>query len=163
MKQLKSWRSLLLGCAVALSSVMVSCEADQQGITTGTVSRNYAISGNASGSQMVPAVSGNGSASITGNYNASTRMLNYTVNWTGLSGAPTSGAFYNGAAGSAGTMVGTNWTLGTGMTGTGTFTGSMTLTDQQLSQLTAGTWYYSLGTATNTGGEVRGKITATPQ
>jgi hypothetical protein len=163
MKKVKSWSSLLLGCMLAASTVMVGCEQDDSGMMTQSqVNRNYVISGTANGSQMVPSVSGNGNATITGNYNAATRLLNYTVNWTGLSGAPTMGGFYNGGSGSAGTLVGTNWTLGTGLNSNGTYSGSTSLTDAQLSQLSSGNWYYSLGTATNTGGEVRGQITATP-
>ncbi|SJZ87236.1 CHRD domain-containing protein [Sediminibacterium ginsengisoli] len=87
--------------------------------------------------------------------------MNYTTSWNGLSGAPTSGGFYNGASGSAGTAVSPAWTMGTGWTGTGTTTGSMTLTSDQATQLRNGNWYYSMGTAANTGGEIRGQMTAT--
>ena len=122
---------------------------------------NYTISSNASGSQMVPAVSGNGTGSMTGSYDPNTRMLTYTTNWSNLSGAPTSGGFYNGASGTAGTAVGSPWTMGSGLTANGTYSGSMTLTEDQASQLTGGNWYYSLGTAANSGGEIRGQLSAT--
>ena len=73
------------------------------------------------------------------------------------------GAFYTGASGTNGTIVGSNWTLGSGLTATGTFSSTATLTDAQQASLLAGNMYYVLGTATNTSGEVRGQITATVQ
>jgi hypothetical protein len=120
----------------------------------------YTLSGNASGTQMVPSVTGNGTGTITGTYNPATRELSYTSNWKGLSGAPTSAGFYYGASGAAGTSVTPAWQLGTGLTGTGTYKGTTTLTADQEKQLLNGEWYYSLGTAGNTGGELRGQISA---
>lgn len=156
----KRWGTMLIAMmAVAFSAVtMMSCSDDDDNSTP--KKRNYSITGNAAGSQVVPAVDGTGSGSITGTYNPNTRMFNYTNTWTGLSGAPTSGGFYNGASGSTGTAVGTPWTYGGTTTGTGTYTGSMTLTQAQADQLTSGNWYYGYNTAANSGGEVRGQITA---
>ena len=125
---------------------------------TGTT---YTISGNATGAQVVPAVTGTGSATISGNYNTATNQLTYTTTWTGLTGAPTSAAFYTGATGQAGTMIGSAWVLGANTTAAGTFSGQMTLTDAQEADLIAGRWYYSYATAANANGEVRGQITAT--
>jgi hypothetical protein len=123
--------------------------------------RSYTISGNASGAQMTPAVSGNGTGTISGTYDPNTRMLTYNSTWTNLSGAPTSAGFYSGATGVSGTAIGSPWTLGSNLTGTGTFSGSTTLTTEQADQLTSGNMYYSYGTAMNSGGEIRGQITAT--
>jgi hypothetical protein len=148
--------SMLLATGILFSA----CDKDNDDDNNNA---NYTISGNASGSQMVPAVTGNGTGTISGNYNPNTRVLTYTTNWSNLSGAPTSGGFFTGASGSAGTAVGSSWTMGSGLTGTGTYSGTMTLTDAQATQLTGGNWYYSLGTANNTGGEIRGQITATRQ
>ena len=121
----------------------------------------YTISGNGSGSQMVPAVAGNGSSTMTGTYNPTTRVLNYTTNWSNLTGAPTSGGFYTGASGVNGTSFGSPWTFGSDATGTGNVSGTATLTTDQANQLTSGNMYYTMGTAANTGGEVRGQMTAT--
>ncbi|MGZ3952322.1 MAG: CHRD domain-containing protein [Flavisolibacter sp.] len=148
---------LISSIVVMIALVFTSCKKDKNNST----SQTYAISGTASGSQMVPSVSGNGSATITGTYDPNTRVLTYTTSWTGLSGAPTSGGFYSGASGSNGTLVGSSWTLGTGLSSAGTFSGTTTLTADQASQLTSGNWYYTLGTANNPTGEVRGQITAT--
>jgi hypothetical protein len=163
MKKTSRLSGKLMAAAFAALSVFAfsSCskdlgETDDRGIT-------YTISGNASGSQMVPAVTGTGSANIAGTYNTSTNQLMYTSTWTGLTGGPNSAGFYMGATGQAGTMVGSAWTLGTNTTAAGTFSGNMTLTEAQEADLLAGRWYYTLGTTTNASGEVRGQIMATPQ
>lgn len=155
-----SKRFLLITSIIALSAFAVtSCNKDDNNDNNnGTM---YTISGNASGSQVVPSVSGSGSATIAGTYNANTRVMTYTTNWTGLSGAPTSGGFYSGASGTNGSLIGSTWNLGTGLSSTGTFSGQTTLTADEATQLTTGNLYYTLGTATNTAGEVRGQITAT--
>lgn len=156
-----SKRFLVVASMVVLSTfVLSSCDKDDDDNKDTTTT--YSISGNASGSQMVPSVNGNGTATISGTYDANTRVLTYTTNWTGLSGAPTSGGFYAGATGANGSLVGSNWTLGTGLTSTGTFSGQTTLTSAEANQLLNGGWYYSLGTASNSNGEVRGQITTTP-
>lgn len=144
--------------ALAVSGTVVSCDDDDDDDMSAA---NYTISGSANGSQVVPSVAGTGTGNITGTYNPGTRQLNYTTTWTGLTGAPTSGGFYNGASGTNGTMMGDAWTFDAAATGTGTRTGSMILTDEQATALTNGNWYYGYGTTANTNGEVRGQITAT--
>ncbi|RYD54164.1 MAG: CHRD domain-containing protein [Sphingobacteriales bacterium] len=134
-----------------------SCDDDDDA----TLMDNYTISGNAAGSQMVPAVTGTGTGTITGTYNPNNRVLTYNTTWSGLTGAPTGGGFYNGATGVSGTAVGTPWTFDATATGTGSRTGTMTLTEAQATQLTSGNWYYGYGTTANGGGEIRGQITAT--
>ncbi|HET9824549.1 MAG TPA: CHRD domain-containing protein, partial [Chitinophagaceae bacterium] len=124
--------------------IFTSCSKNDNNKATAQM---YNISGSASGSQMVPAVNGNGTATITGTYNANTRQLNYTTNWSNLSGAPISGGFYYGATGVNGTISGSAWELPGGLTGTGSFTGTTTLTADQATQLLAGNWYYQLATA----------------
>lgn len=158
-----SSKFMVAAAAMVMSAaVLTSCDKSADDKTDNTKT-TYTLSGNASGSQMVPAVSGNGTATMAGTYNATTGVMNYTVTWTGLSSAPTMGAFYTGASGSTGTAVGSNWTLGSNLGTSGTYTGSMTLTADQATQLKAGNWYYVLGTSTNSTGEVRGQVTATIQ
>jgi hypothetical protein len=149
----------ILSALVILFGVFVisSCKKDKDEPDN----RPYTLSGNASGTQVVPSVTGSGAGTFTGTYDPATGTMNYTTNWTDLTGAPTSGGFYTGASGAAGTAVGDPWVMGTDWTGTGTYSGTMHLTPAQASQLTSGGWYYSMGTAANTGGEIRGQITAT--
>jgi len=123
----------------------------------------FAISGNASSSQVVPSVTGSGTATIAGTYNSGNGQMITTTNWTNLSGAPITGGFYMGAAGVNGALIGDLWSLGTGLTATGTFSDTTTLTSEQATALKSGNLYYSLATAANPNGEVRGQLTATPQ
>lgn len=123
--------------------------------------RPYTLTGNATGAQMVPVVEGDGTGTFTGTYDPATRKMSYTTTWNGLTGAPTSGGFYTGAKGAAGTAAGDPWTMGTDWTGTGSTTGTMTLTPEQANDLINGNMYYSMGTAANSGGEIRGQISAT--
>jgi hypothetical protein len=159
----KSW-NLVSGAIVCLALVSIfslsSCSKDNNS-NPKTNNQPYTISGDANGGQMVPSVTGNGTGTISGTYNPSTRTLNYTTNWNNLSGAPTSGGFYSGARGTAGTAVGSPWTFTSDATGTGSVSGTMNLTEAQANDMLNGGWYYSMGTATNSGGEVRGQISAT--
>lgn len=146
-------KSLLISMVI-LTAAMTSCDDDENQ----TNNSPYSLSGNASSGQVVPSVTGTGTGTISGTYNPSTRELQYSSNWNGLTGAPLSGGFYSGASGSAGTAVGTPWTFASGSTGTGSTSGKMTLTEEQAQQLMNGNWYYSYGTSANPNGEVRGQI-----
>jgi hypothetical protein len=158
-------RNTALGAILLGSLVFGSCgkdEVDPNPNLNGNTEQlqTFNLSSNASGDQVVPSVMGTGTSNFTGTYNASTNTLNYTVNYADLSGAPTSGGFFVGAAGDPGTMVGNGWTMGTGTsaTGTGSYTGTMTLTDAQAADLLRGDWFYQMGTSMNSTGEVRGQI-----
>jgi CHRD domain-containing protein len=155
-------RKLVMVASLSIGGIFMlsSCDKSNDNNNTG---KNYTVSGNASGSQMVPTVTGSGSATISGTYNSNTRVLTYTSNWTNLTGAPTTASFYSGATGTAGAAIGSSWTLGTGLSGTGSVSSSITLSADQAAQLLAGTMYYAYSTATHPNGEVRGQLTATAQ
>jgi hypothetical protein len=154
-------RKFMLPAALALVSMFSFSSCDKDDDDDIITQPNYTISGNAAGSQVVPSVAGTGTGSITGTYNPNNKLLTYTAKYDSLSGAPTGGGFYNGATGVAGTSVGTPWAFDSTATSTGTYSGTMTLTDDQATQLTSGNWYYGYNTSTNTTGEIRGQITAT--
>jgi len=154
-------RSILFAATLVFGSIVFNgCDKDDDDDNN---NKMYTVSGTANGTQMVPSVTGTGTANLTGIYDANTNVLTYTSTWTGLTGAPTSAAFYSGASGTSGAIIGSNWTLGSGLTATGTFSGSITLTDAQETQLLAGGIYYTYNTTAHASGEVRGQLTATPQ
>jgi len=155
------FKNVVMVASLVLSSAFMFSSCDKNDDNDNA--KMYTVSGNASGSQMVPSVTGTGSATINGTYNSNTRVLTYTSNWTNLTGAPTSAGFYSGASGTVGTQIGTNWSLGTGLSGSGTVSSSATLTTEQAAQLLAGTLYYTYNTVANPSGEVRGQISATAQ
>jgi hypothetical protein len=158
MKIQKLKAMLITMVVIACSAVIFSCDDDED---TPIVENTYTISGTASGSQVVPAVAGSGTGTITGTYDQETRELTYTNTWSGLTGAPTTGGFYYGATGVNGTMVGSPWTYDVSTTESGSASGTMTLTEAQEDQLLAGDWYYGYSTVANVDGEVRGQITTT--
>jgi hypothetical protein len=147
-------------CAAILmmGSVLVGtgCSKDDDN-NTPAPKVDYTLSGSASGSQEVPAVTTAGTGTVTGSYNSSTNLLNYTVTWTGLSGPATLMHFHGPA------LAGTNAGVALGITGftsadAGSYTGSATLNDTQEADLLAGKWYYNVHTATNGGGEIRAQV-----
>jgi hypothetical protein len=117
------------------------------------------LSGAASASQEVPTNTSTGTGSISGSYHKENNSLEYTITWSGLSGAPSMMHFHGPAP--AGQNAGVAMPI-TGFTAaaTGSVSGTATLTDTQETDLLAGNWYYNLHTAANPGGEIRGQITA---
>ncbi len=155
--------SVLFVCSLVILSAFAFTSCDKKDDDKNNNKTMYSISGNASTSQVVPAVTGSGTATITGTYNSDNGQMITSTNWTNLSGAPITGGFYMGAAGVNGALIGDLWSLGTGLTATGTFSDTTTLTSEQATELKSGNLYYSLATAANPNGEVRGQLMATPQ
>jgi hypothetical protein len=82
-----------------------------------------------------------------------TKVLTYTVTYSGLSG-PASGAHFHGpaeAGKNAGIVVPFNFVVSP-------IKGTATLTDAQISDLTGGRWYVNVHTSANPGGEIRGQV-----
>jgi len=82
--------------------------------------------------------------------------VSYYVSYSGLSG-PATAAHIHAAADpgvNAGVVKAIEGTLGV----SGVFSGSMTVTDQQASDIKAGRSYFNIHTAANPGGEIRGQI-----
>jgi hypothetical protein len=147
----------LLAIIASITVAMTGCKDDDDD----TVDvRLYTISGDADASQVSDTTVSTGTGTISGTYNPNTRVLTYSSDWNELSGAPTSAGFYNGEAGVFGTAVGAPWTIDAAATGTGTASGTVTLTTDQAAQLISGGMYYLYGTAANPDGEIRGQISA---
>ena len=155
--------SLLSIFSLVILTAFTFIACDKKNDDKNNTNTMFTISGNASSSQVVPSVTGSGTATTTGTYNSGNGQLITTTNWANLSGAPITGGFYAGAAGTNGALIGDLWSLGTGLTATGTFSDTTTLSSEQATELKSGNLYYSLATATNPNGEVRGQLTATPQ
>lgn len=136
--------------------LFASCKKDTETITVNNPI--YNIRGNASGKQEVPANASTATATISGTYDKDKNILNYTINWTGLTGGNPTAAHFHGAA-----DPGTNAAVVVGFasfpaTASGTFSGTATLTDAQETDFTNGLWYYNIHNATFPGGEIRGQV-----
>ena len=107
------------------------------------------------GAQEVPPVTtqGKGSADIT--FDAASKQLSWTVNYSGLSGPATAAHFH----GPAETGKNAGVAVPIPNQATSPVNGSATLTDAQAADLQAGRYYINIHTAANPGGEIRGQVT----
>src|ERR1700722_1250874 len=110
------------------------------------------------GKSEVPPTTSMGSGDMLGTLDTSSKQLNYTVTFMGLSGPATAAHFHGPAA--PGANAGVAVALG-GANPTSPVTGSVTLTDAQMADLQSGKWYVNVHTAANKGGEIRGQVMPT--
>jgi len=105
-------------------------------------------------SNEVPAVESKGSGTLSATYDTASKSLNYTANYSGLTGDATAAHFHGPA------VAGQNAGVVVPVTGSAAspIKGSATLTDAQAADLTAGRWYVNIHTAANKGGEIRGQV-----
>jgi len=117
-----------------------------------------ALQATLSGASEVPPVQSSATGNVDASLNPSTRMLSWTVNYTGLSG-PASAAHFHGPA-----MAGQNAGVVVPLSGkmSSPIKGSATLTSDQMADLLAGKWYVNVHTQSNPGGEIRGQVTVRP-
>ena len=108
------------------------------------------------GAQEVPPHQTSGSGDVLATLDTAKKTLYYTVQWSGLSGPATAAHFHGPAkpGANAGVLVPID-----GKDPTSPQTGSATLTDPQIKDLMAGSWYVNVHTAANPGGEIRGQLT----
>jgi CHRD domain len=109
------------------------------------------------GAQQVPPVTtpGSGSANLT--WNPATRVVTWSITYSGLSSPVTMAHFHNGGAGKNGPVV--IWLTKRGEAPTGPITGLVTLTPAQAAQFEAGDWYINVHTTNHPAGEIRGQVT----
>ena len=107
-----------------------------------------------SGAQEVPANTTGGKGDVLATLDTKTKMLSYTVTYSGLSGPATAGHIHGPAA--AGANAGVAIPFASAVS---PITGTATLTDAQMADLMAGKMYANVHTAANPGGEIRGQMT----
>ena len=148
----------MLPVLVMLSSFALFCTSCKKDKTSANTTM-YNISAAMTGAQESPAVTTNGTGTVSGVYDASTNSLTYNVTWSNLSGAATVAHFHSAAAGTNGSVV-VPFTL---TAGSNTTSGTVTLTDAQETDLLNGLWYANVHTQAHAGGEIRGQVAATLQ
>jgi hypothetical protein len=120
----------------------------------------YNISATLNGANEKPnPITTNGTGTVTGTYNATTNSLQYSVSWTGLTGTASAGHFHGPASATAVASPIIHFNLVNSGTA-GTANGTITLTDAQETDFLGGMWYANVHTATNSGGEIRGQVSA---
>ena len=107
-----------------------------------------------SGKAEVPPTTTTGSGDVLATLDTASKKLSYTMTYVGLSGPATAAHFHGPAA--AGANAGVVVPIGTNPPSPST--GSVTLTDAQITDVVAGNWYAIVHTEANMGGEIRGQM-----
>ena len=106
-----------------------------------------------SGAQEVPANAETGKGEVSATLDTVTKVFTYTATYSGLTGPGGAAHFHGPAAPGANAppvvMVASP---------ASPITGTATLTDAQIADLTAGKWYFNVHTAAHGGGELRGQL-----
>jgi hypothetical protein len=143
--------------ALLTSSALLLASCEKEDNVNNDVT--YTLSGNASGSQEVPAVSTTASGTLSGKYNATSNLFEYDIDFTGLSGT-VSVAHMHGPA-LAGVSAPPVVDLSITTNGiNGELKGSATLHDSMEAHLLSGKLYYNIHTVANPNGEIRGQVQA---
>ena len=93
-----------------------------------------------------------GDALVT--FNSRSNLLEWSINYSGLTGPPSAMHFHGPAAPGVATGV----DLGISVFDESSSLGSAIITDEQEVLLTTGLWYLNIHTATNRAGEIRGQV-----
>ena len=109
-----------------------------------------------SGAQQVPAVTSPGSGTANFTFDPATRVLSWSITYSGLSSPATMAHLHVAAAGKNGPPA--IWLSTRGTAPTSPITGSATLTPAQAAQLKAGDWYVNLHSKDHPAGELRGQV-----
>lgn len=110
------------------------------------------------GEQQVPPAATAGVGVLEASFDTETRVLTWTLLYSGLTGPATAGHFHGPAdiGVNAGVAVGFEGSLASPLVGTAT------LLPEQAEQLLDGLWYVNIHTAAFPGGEIRGQLVRTP-
>ncbi|MGC1305183.1 MAG: CHRD domain-containing protein [Caulobacteraceae bacterium] len=107
------------------------------------------------GADEVPANDTTGQGHLVADLDTATKTLTYQATYSGLTGPATAAHFHGPAAPgvNAGVMVPVQ-------NPESPISGQATLTDTQITDLTAGKWYFNVHTKAHPGGEIRGQVGA---
>lgn len=143
----------------ALASLMLAtaCKKDDPVTPVTTMQQ---LSGNLSAANSIkPTSASTATGNVTGTYDPSTKLLTYTVTYSGLTGAPTMGHFHYGDPKHIGSTFITFVNLPTGTSGT--ISGSAPLTATTASQpdsFKLGHVYANIHTSQYPAGEIRANV-----
>lgn len=107
-------------------------------------------------SSEVPPTTSSGSGDVKATLDTSTKVLTYTVSYQGLTGPATVAHFHGPAP--VGQNAGVQVPVGVPKSPRGNVNGQTTLTDEQISDLGTGKWYFNVHTEQNKSGEIRGQL-----
>lgn len=109
------------------------------------------------GAEQVPPVQTSGTGTATILYNPDTRVLSWSVTFSGLSGPPTMAHFHGPAAAGKNANVKV-WISKKGEPVTSPMTGEAKLSEADAKEFMAGDWYVNVHTPDHPAGEIRGQV-----
>jgi len=113
---------------------------------------------NLTGAQQVPPVQTNATGTADLTYDPATRVITWSVSYSGLSG-PATMAHFHGPAKEGSNAPPVIWLTEKGATSVpNPIKGQATLTPEQAQQFMAGEWYINVHTHANPKGEIRGQV-----
>ena len=133
--------------AAALSAVMFAASASFAAVVNYTASLKAA--------SEVPPNDSKGTGTVTATYDTTSKKLNYTATYSGLTG-PATAAHFHGPATAKDNAPPVVPVPGNALASP--IKGEATLTDAQAADLAAGKWYFNVHTAAHAGGELRGQV-----
>ncbi|MDC9825085.1 CHRD domain-containing protein [Devosia sp. ZB163] len=106
------------------------------------------------GAAEVPPVETTATGKVEASLDTDSKVFTWTINYEGLSGEATAAHFHGPAAegANAAPVVPIEGALASPISG------NATLTDEQISQLQNGQWYFNIHTAAHPDGEIRGQV-----
>ncbi|MFT5756978.1 MAG: hypothetical protein ACI9LM_001703 [Alteromonadaceae bacterium] len=149
-------RTLINGALLASLLVLSACDTNPTVAASNSITpASNTLKAQLSGASEVPAVVGQGSGSFKASLDQQTRILKWTITYSGLSGPVTSAHFHGPA------LVEENAEVLLPITGNLTVSPikqTATLTAAQMEEVQAGKWYVNLHTTANPKGEIRGQV-----
>lgn len=133
---------------LSLVTLLGSCKKDNVAATP--ASTTTSLTALVNGAQQVPANNSTATGNFEGTYNASNKQLTYTLTFQGVTA--TSAHIHTGAPGTSGSVAIPFASL------TSPISGTVTLTDDQATQLLNNGMYVNIHSSAYTGGEIRGNI-----
>jgi hypothetical protein len=161
MKLIKITALFSLVCAFSLT--LSSCEKDSEDRKRLEFSKTAIIM---SGAQETPLSNSSALGTMDVNYRRDTKILNYKITWSGLTGTPigigvhgTAPTGFNPYSPAAWTTPVQSFTL-TGLTATGTYSGALLVDGFAVKEedVLSGLYYINLRTASYPAGEIRGQV-----
>lgn len=148
----------LIFAGLMISFIVTGCDDDDDDIAKEVI---YDLSGpaNAANEIATTPVESSATGTISGTYNESTNLLQYKIDWSGLTSNANNAHFHGPATPQENKppLIDIPYTPTT----SGSVSQSVTLTDEVEAHLLGGKIYYNIHSVTYPGGEIRGNILAT--
>jgi ABC-type microcin C transport system permease subunit YejE len=139
-------KNLLAIAIIIVGITFASCKKDE------VVSSDVAFMAMLSGAEEVPAVTTTASGMFDGVYNKDTKILTYTITYSGIT--PTAWHIHKAAKGATGGVI-----FNFGTTFSSPFkSATIALTADQETDLMAGNYYVNMHSAKSASGEIRGQL-----